>query len=55
MTRAFTAVYEQRGNWWIGWVEEVPGATASARTFAETRDSLLDVIPIILIERRATD
>ena len=52
--RTFTAVYEQHGDWWIGWVEELPGATAQARTLVETRDNPLEVIPIILAERRAT-
>ena len=53
MTRTFTAVYEQHGDWWIGWVEELPGATVQERTLAATRDSLLEVIPVILAERRA--
>ena len=24
----FTAVFEQDGEWWIGYLEELPGATA---------------------------
>ncbi len=54
MTRTFTAVYEQHDDWWIGWVEELPGANAKARTLAETRESLLEVIPNIPAERRAS-
>ncbi len=23
--RTFTTVYRQEGDWWIGWVEEMPG------------------------------
>ena len=25
MKESFTAVIKQSGDWWIGWVEEVPG------------------------------
>jgi hypothetical protein len=25
---AYTAVVKQDGDWWIGWVEEVPGVNA---------------------------
>ena len=35
-------------------MEELPGATAQERTLAATRDRLLEVIPMILAERRAT-
>ena len=25
MKRQYTAVVKQEGDWWIGWIEEVPG------------------------------
>jgi predicted RNase H-like HicB family nuclease len=37
MNRAFTAVVKQDEDWWIGWVEEVPGVNSQGRT----RDELI--------------
>jgi predicted RNase H-like HicB family nuclease len=34
----FTAVFEQDGPWWIGYVEELPGASAMGATLDEARD-----------------
>jgi hypothetical protein len=28
MNAIFTAVVKQRGDWWIGWIEDVPGVNA---------------------------
>jgi predicted RNase H-like HicB family nuclease len=33
----YTAVVRQDGEWWIGWIEEVPGVNSQA----STRDELL--------------
>jgi len=34
---AFTAVIKQDGDWWIGWIEEVPGVNSQG----ETREELI--------------
>ena len=52
MKRTFTAVFEQHDDWWIGWVEELPGATAQERTLEEARASLQEIIPLIIEARR---
>jgi transcriptional regulator with XRE-family HTH domain len=39
-TGPFTAVFEQDGGWWIGYVEELPGANAQGETLEEWRASL---------------
>jgi predicted RNase H-like HicB family nuclease len=31
----YTTVIEQSGQWWIGWIEEVPGVNAQERTQEE--------------------
>lgn len=52
--RTFTAVYRQEGPWWIGWVEEMPRAIAQERTLEEARESLRDVIPVLMeVQREA--
>ncbi len=40
MQNNFTAIIRQDGDWWIGWVEEVPGVNCQEATRAELLDSL---------------
>lgn len=40
MKSEYTAILKQDGDWWIGWVEEVPGVNAQERTKQELRESL---------------
>jgi predicted RNase H-like HicB family nuclease len=42
----YTAIVQQRGGWWIGWIEEIPGVNAQAAT----RDELLNDIRSALLE-----
>jgi hypothetical protein len=37
---------KQNGNWWIGWIEEVPGVNCQERT----REKLLDTLRVTLRE-----
>ena len=37
MVHTYTAVYHNTGEWWVGTVEEVPGAIAQERTLEEVR------------------
>jgi len=46
MKQTYTAVVKQDGDWWIGWIEEVPGVNCQERT----RDELLESLRIILGE-----
>ncbi len=40
MQNAYTAVTKQDGDWWIGWIEEVPGVNCQGRTKEELLESL---------------
>ena len=40
MQNNFTAVIRQDGNWWIGWVEEVPGVNCQEASRSELLKSL---------------
>lgn len=42
----YTAVVKQDGDWWIGWVEEVPGVNAQETT----REGLLSSLKVVLQE-----
>jgi len=54
MTRWFDSVpfYEQDGDWWIGYVEELPGANAQGRTPDEVRENLNEAVLLILETNR---
>lgn len=39
MHTEYTAVVKQKGNWWIGWIEEVPGVNCQERTHQELIES----------------
>ena len=39
MKEAYTAVIKQSGQWWIGWVEEVPGMNCQEASKAELLES----------------
>ena len=40
MNATYTAIIKQRGDWWVGWIEEVPGVNAQEPTKAELLESL---------------
>ena len=48
MKTEFTAIVKQDGDWWLGWVEEVPGANAQEKTNEELLVSLSEAIMDIL-------
>ena len=43
---SYTAIIKKDGDWWIGWVEEVPGVNAQERS----REELLSSLRVILAE-----
>lgn len=36
----YTAVIKQDGDWWVGWIEEVPGVNCQERTYEELIETL---------------
>jgi predicted RNase H-like HicB family nuclease len=40
MNNQYTAVMKKDGDWWIGWIEEVPGVNCQERTREELVESL---------------
>jgi predicted RNase H-like HicB family nuclease len=40
MNQEYTAVVKQDGDWWIGWIEEVPGVNCQEPTRQELLQSL---------------
>ena len=48
MAATYTAVIQQDGIWWIGWVKEIPGVNSQAKTRQELLDNLLNC-PIFVL------
>jgi predicted RNase H-like HicB family nuclease len=46
MKREYTAVIKKEDDWWIGWVEEVPGVNCQERT----REELMATLRVTLKE-----
>jgi predicted RNase H-like HicB family nuclease len=53
MAANYTAVVQQHGEWWIGWVEEVPGVNSQGRTREDLLDNLRDALDEALEMNRA--
>ncbi|CCH91441.1 MULTISPECIES: hypothetical protein [Microcystis] len=46
MTNTYTAIIQPDGDWWIGWIEEIPGVNCQEAS----RDQLLESLKITLSE-----
>ena len=46
MSHIFTAIIKQDGDWWIGWIKEVPGVNCQEAT----REELIESLKITLEE-----
>lgn len=44
MNNTYTAIVKQDGDWWIGWIEEVPGTNCQEATHKELLVSLRIVL-----------
>ena len=53
MAASYTAVIQQHGEWWIGWVEEVPGVNSQGQTREELLENLRDALEEALEMNRA--
>lgn len=48
----FNAVYEEDGDWWIAYVEELPGANTQGRTLEEARENLKEAVELVIQSNR---
>jgi len=46
MNSTYTAILKHDGDWWIGWVEEIPGTNCQE----STREELIEALKIVLQE-----
>jgi predicted RNase H-like HicB family nuclease len=53
MAANYSAVIQQHGEWWIGWVEEVAGVNSQGQTKEELLENLRDALEEALEMNRA--
>jgi len=46
MNTEYTAIIRQSGDWWIGWIEEIPGVNCQE----QTREELIECLRLTLKE-----
>jgi predicted RNase H-like HicB family nuclease len=46
MNTHYTAIIKQDGDWWLGWIEEIPGVNCQERS----REDLLQTLRVTLSE-----
>lgn len=52
MKNQFTAVFEEADGWWVGYVEELPGANTQGKTLEEARENLKEATALVLEANR---
>jgi len=48
MKRQFTSVIEERGEWYLAFVEEIPGVNTQGKTLSEVRRNLKDALTLVI-------
>lgn len=50
--RYHTIIKPEPNGWFVGWVEEIPGAISQGRSLAEVRENLRDSLELIVETHR---
>jgi predicted RNase H-like HicB family nuclease len=53
MSKEFTAIIEKRGEWFIGYVEEISGVNTQGKTLKEIRENLKEALKLIIEANRS--
>ena len=48
----FTAIYKKTKNWFVAWIEEIPGVNTQGKTLKEARENLQEALLMILEANR---
>lgn len=52
MDKQLTAVYEKHGEWYVAYLEEIPGVNTQGKTKEEARANLKDALRMFLDANR---
>ena len=47
-----TVVVDQDGDWWVAYVEELPGANTQGRTLDEAQENLQEAVRLVIEANR---
>ena len=50
----FTAIFKKKGDHWIGYAEEYPGANTLGRTLHEARENLKETVRLVWLAHKKT-
>ena len=48
MEGRFTAIFEKIGDWYVGYIEEIPGVNTQGKTLEEVRENLWEALTLVL-------
>ena len=48
MDNHFTAIFEKHEEWWVAYVEELPGAQTQGKTLEEARENLKEAVQLVI-------
>jgi predicted RNase H-like HicB family nuclease len=48
----FTAIYKKTKNWFVAWVEEIPGVNTQGKTLKEARENLHEALTLTIETNR---
>ena len=51
--RQFSAVYKKTKDWYVGWVEEMPGVNVQGKTLEEAKENLREALDLVLAANRS--
>jgi len=40
MKNEFTAIIKKEDDWWVGWIEEIPGINCQEKTYEKLKETL---------------
>ena len=52
MRHTYTAVYKKTDKWYLGWIEEIPGANSQGKTLKEVKENLRDAVELVVETNR---
>ena len=48
----FTAIYKKTKDWFVAWIEEIPGVNTQGKTLKEARENLQEALMLVLESNR---
>jgi len=48
MRKKYTAIYEKRGKWFVGYIKEIQGVNTQGKTLLEVKKNLKEALYLIL-------